>query len=46
MGGLKDLLIEFDRPLRVYFPGDVVTGRLVINLTQEKSFKKIKVKYF
>ena len=43
MGGLKDFLIQFDKPVRVYFPGEVVTGKLLINLTEQKSFKKIKV---
>ena len=43
MGGLKDFLIQFDKPVRVYFPGEVITGKLLINLTEQKSFKKIKV---
>jgi len=43
MGGLKDLLIRFDQPMRVYFPGDVVSGQVLVNLTKEKSFKKIQV---
>ena len=43
MGGLKDFLIRFDRSTRVFFPGDVVSGQLVLNLTDTKKFKKIKV---
>ena len=44
MGGLRDFLIKFDKPQPVYFPGDVVSGQLVVNLSEQKSFKKIKVR--
>ena len=43
MGGLRDFLIKFDKPQPVYFPGDVVSGQLVVNLSEQKTFKKIKV---
>ena len=43
MGGLRDFLIKFDKPQPVYFPGDVVSGQLVVNLSEQKNFKKIKV---
>ena len=43
MGGLRDFLIKFDKPQPVYFPGDVVSGQLVVNLSEQKKFKKIKV---
>ena len=43
MGGPKDFLLQFDRTSKVYYPGDVVSGQLVINLKEQKSFIGLKV---
>ena len=41
--GLKDFYIEFEKPIPAYFPGEIVNGKLVISLTNEKKMAKIKV---
>ena len=41
--GLNDFNIEFDEPLKVFFSGKVINGRVMIDLSQEKKFRKIKL---
>ena len=41
--GLKDFYIEFEKLIPAYFPGEIVNGKLVISLTNEKKMAKIKV---
>ena len=41
--GLNDINIEFDEPLKVFFSGKVINGRVMIDLSQEKKFRKIKL---
>ena len=43
MGGLREFLIQLNKPEPVYVAGDVVSGQLMINLSKQKTFKKIKV---
>ena len=42
--GLVDFQIMFEKPLPTYFPGEVVNGQLVVNLSSEKKMAKIKVR--
>jgi len=40
MGHLKmQVLIEFDNQSKTYYAGQTVTGRLVVQLPKEKSFR-------
>ena len=41
--GLSNFNIQFDKPLKVFFSGEVVNGRVMIDLSQEKKFRKIKL---
>lgn len=41
--GLNNFIIQFEKPLKVYFSGEVVTGRVVVDLSSEKTFRKIKL---
>ena len=44
--GLVDFQILFEKPLPTYFPGEIVNGQLIINLSSEKSMQRIKVRIF
>ena len=44
--GLIDFQILFEKPLPTYFPGEIVNGQLIINLSNEKSMQRIKVRIF
>jgi hypothetical protein len=41
--GLKDSYIEFEKPIPAYFPSEIVNGKLVISLSNEKKMARIKV---
>ena len=41
--GLNNFNIQFEKPLKVFFSGEVVNGRVMIDLSQEKKFRKIKL---
>ena len=41
--GLTDFKIIYQKPLATYFSGEAVQGQLLINLSDSKNFKKIKV---
>ena len=44
--GLVDFQILFEKPLPTYFPGEIVNGQLIVNLSSEKSMQRIKVRIF
>ena len=41
--GLNDFQIHFERPNRTFFSGEVINGQVLINLSSEKKFRKIKL---
>ena len=41
--GLNDFQIVFEKPMPTYFPGEIINGQLVVNLSSEKKMEKIKV---
>ena len=41
--GLSNFNIQFDKPLKVFFSGEVVTGQVIVDLTDQKKFRKIKL---
>ena len=43
MSQLTDFLIQFDQPQRVFRPGDLVSGQLLVNLSEQITFSKIEV---
>ena len=40
---LKDFQIQLEEPERVFLPGDLVSGQLLVNLSEEITFSKIQV---
>ena len=40
---LKDFLIQLEEPERVFLPGDLVSGQLLVNLSEETTFSNIKL---
>ena len=47
MVGLEDFLIQFEKPEKIYSPGDDISGQLVIDLREREKFDRIKVdKYY
>ena len=44
--GLVDFQILFEKPLPTYFPGEIVNGQLIVNLSSEKSMQRIKVSFY
>ena len=43
MVGLEDFLIQFEKPEKIYSPGDDISGQLVIDLREREKFDMIKV---
>jgi len=41
--GLTDFQIIFDNPMKVYFSGQIIYGRVLVNLSESKKMTKIKV---
>ena len=41
--GLEKFQIVLDKPVETYFAGEVVKGKLIIELNSEKTMEKIKV---
>ena len=43
MSKLKDFLLQFDQPECVFLPGELVSGQLLVSLSKEITFSKIRV---
>ena len=41
--GLSNFNIQFEKPLKVFFSGEVVNGQVIVDLTDQKKFRKIKL---
>ena len=41
--GLVDFQIIFENPLKVFFSGQTINGRILVNLSEHKKLSKIKV---
>ena len=41
--GLSDFKIFFQKPIATYFSGETVHGQILINLSDSKNFRKIKI---
>lgn len=41
--GLTDFQIIFENPMKVYFSGQTINGRVLVNLSEHKKMEKIKV---
>ena len=43
MMGLTDFKIFFQKPISTYFSGETVHGQVLVNLSDSKNFRKIKI---
>ena len=41
--GLTNFTIQFENPLKVFFSGQVVTGQVSVELTDQKKFRSIRL---
>ena len=41
--GLSNFNIQFEKPLKIFFSGEELRGRVVIDLSSEKKFRQIKL---
>ena len=41
--GLNDFQVLFERPNKTYFSGEILNGQILVNLSSEKNFRKIKL---
>ena len=43
--GLTKFNIQFEKPLKIFFPGEEVRGRVTVDLSSEKKFQQIKLEF-
>ena len=43
--GLTNFNIQFEKPLKIFFPVEEVRGRVTVDLSSEKKFQQIKLEF-